>query len=51
FFPNTLVNAVNTPPWQTLLPRIGDAMMTHLLLHTSLFISLSDGCYYQVAGE
>jgi hypothetical protein len=37
--------------WQLLLARVGDALMLHLLLHTSIFLWLPNNNYVQVAGK
>jgi hypothetical protein len=50
FFPNTLVNWVKSYTWETLLNRIGDGFMFHLLLDTILFFPLENSCYAQITG-
>lgn len=51
FYPNTIVNTLkNKKEWNTLLSRIGTDSMLHLLLYTSIFVSLPNRCYYQVSG-
>ncbi|TPX70653.1 hypothetical protein SpCBS45565_g01623 [Spizellomyces sp. 'palustris'] len=50
FFPNTIVNYVKAPVWEMLLGRIGVRAMTDLLLNTTMFMTLQDGCYVQISG-
>ncbi|KAF8440399.1 hypothetical protein L210DRAFT_855999, partial [Boletus edulis BED1] len=50
-FINTVVTALHGPEWEVLLQRIGADAMMHLLLKTSLFISLPNGCLCQLTGE
>ncbi|KAI9572043.1 hypothetical protein HD554DRAFT_2015284, partial [Boletus coccyginus] len=50
-FINTVVTALNGPEWELTLHRIGADAMLHLLLNTSLFISLPNECLCQLTGE
>ncbi|KAJ3398804.1 hypothetical protein HDV05_002300 [Chytridiales sp. JEL 0842] len=50
FFPNTVVNHLKSPLWETLLSRIGDYLMTYLLTCTSLFVATRNNCCFQVSG-
>jgi hypothetical protein len=50
FFPNTIVNFVKRPMWETLLSRIGDTLMFYLLYHCFMFVQLPNNCYFQVSG-
>ncbi|KAI8614536.1 hypothetical protein BC830DRAFT_1065393 [Chytriomyces sp. MP71] len=50
-WPNSIVTLVKSPTWTALLDRIGVSAMTHLLLHTSMFCALPNGCYFQMTGE
>ena len=50
FYPNTLVNVLQTPLWERVLTCIGDELMLHLLINCSIFIKLDNGCYMQVSG-
>ncbi|KIM40519.1 hypothetical protein M413DRAFT_73071 [Hebeloma cylindrosporum] len=51
YFINTVVTAFQAPEWTTLLTRIGEGPMLHLLTETSIFLSLPNGCLCQLAGE
>jgi hypothetical protein len=42
---------VQSPEWQQLLARIGDTLMLHLLLHTSIFLPLPNNSFLQVVGK
>jgi hypothetical protein len=46
----TMETLVSSPSWQLLLGRIGDVLLSHLLVHTSLFVPLGAGNYLQVRG-
>eukprot|EP00736_Rhodelphis_marinus_P002063 Rmarinus@m.28339 len=48
--PNTTTRLLTMPVWEQLLSRIGDAVMTHLLLNTALFCLLENECLLQVTG-
>ena len=48
--PNTTTDLLKGEPWQLLLSRIGDTLMLYLLMHTSLFLPLPNGCFLQVTG-
>jgi telomerase reverse transcriptase len=50
-FINTVVTALHGPEWELMLQRIGADAMLHLLLNTSLFISLPNECLCQLTGE
>ena len=47
---NTLVDWLLSPPWKLLHSRIGDTLMLYLLLHVSMFVSLPNGCCFQLTG-
>ncbi|KAJ3343491.1 hypothetical protein HDU93_008150 [Gonapodya sp. JEL0774] len=49
-FPNTLVNEVKRPAWESLLMCTGDALMTWLLTSLYVFVPLPNGCFYQLIG-
>ncbi|XP_063933473.1 telomerase reverse transcriptase-like isoform X2 [Zophobas morio] len=49
-FPNTLVTFLKTREWELLLSRIGENFMFYLLLHTSMFLELSNGSFMQICG-
>ncbi|BDA46320.1 probable telomerase reverse transcriptase [Coccomyxa sp. Obi] len=49
--PNTTTDLLKGEPWQLLLSRIGDTLMLYLLMHTSLFLPLPNGCFLQVTGS
>lgn len=48
-FPNTTVNVIRSPPWETLLSRIGDDLMFSLLRHHAVLQRLPNRCYMQVS--
>ncbi|KAF5359331.1 hypothetical protein D9756_003256 [Leucocoprinus leucothites] len=48
---NTVLTALLSQQWETLLRRVGIAMMLHLLMETSIFVSLPNGCLCQMTGE
>lgn len=50
-FVNTIITALQAPEWETLLQRIGADAMLHLLLKTSIFVSLPNECLCQLTGE
>ena len=37
--------------WGLLLAHIGDSLMLYLLIHSSIFIQMANGCYLQVTGQ
>ena len=47
---NTTTDLLKGEAWQLLLSRIGDTLMLFLLMHTSLFLPLPNGCFLQVTG-
>jgi len=47
---NTTTELLKGEAWQLLLSRIGDILMLYLLMHTSLFLPLPNGCFLQVTG-
>lgn len=49
-YPNTTIKILKGPAWQLLLSRIGDSLMLYLLMHVSIFLPMSNGCYLQVTG-
>ncbi|XP_063309169.1 uncharacterized protein LOC134609423 [Pelobates fuscus] len=52
FFPNTTTETVsNSILWETLLSRIGDDVMMHLLENCSLFMLVPPSCCYQISGQ
>ncbi|KAI0663882.1 hypothetical protein C8Q70DRAFT_885740, partial [Cubamyces menziesii] len=51
YFVNTMVTAMQAPHWETLLQRIGEDAMLHLLVDTSLFVSLPNDCLCQMTGN
>ncbi|XP_070542582.1 telomerase reverse transcriptase-like [Ptychodera flava] len=48
--PGVACSRFQSRPWQTLLNRVGDDIMMHLLLHTSLFMFVPPDCYVQITG-
>ncbi|KAG6908673.1 hypothetical protein DXG01_003687 [Tephrocybe rancida] len=50
YFVNTIVTALQSPEWETLLRHIGVNPMLHLLSETSIFITLPNGCLCQMTG-
>ncbi|KAF9565414.1 hypothetical protein CPC08DRAFT_630060 [Agrocybe pediades] len=50
-FLNTVITAFQAPDWEALLERIGEDAMLHLLMDTSIFIPLPNGCLCQLTGE
>lgn len=48
---NTVLTALLSQEWETLLRRVGIAIMLHLLVDTSIFVSLPNGCWCQMTGE
>ncbi|PIL35516.1 hypothetical protein GSI_02244 [Ganoderma sinense ZZ0214-1] len=51
YFVNTMVTALQAQEWETLLQRIGEDAMFHLLTETSIFASLPNGCLCQMVGD
>ncbi|KAI1796871.1 hypothetical protein LXA43DRAFT_491424 [Ganoderma leucocontextum] len=51
YFVNTMVTALQAQEWETLLQRIGEDAMFHLLTETSIFASLPNGCLCQMTGD
>ncbi|CDO70652.1 hypothetical protein BN946_scf184756.g19 [Trametes cinnabarina] len=51
YFVNTIVTALQAPEWESLLNRIGEEAVFHLLTETSIFVSLPNGCLCQVTGD
>ncbi|KAG6812970.1 hypothetical protein H0H92_015089 [Tricholoma furcatifolium] len=51
YFVNTIVTALQSPEWDTLLQRIGLIAMLRLLGETSVFVSLPNGCFCQMTGQ
>ncbi|KAK9848089.1 hypothetical protein WJX84_003693 [Apatococcus fuscideae] len=39
------------PAWGLLLSCIGDSLLLYLLLHSSIFVQMANGCYLQVSGQ
>lgn len=50
-FVNTIITALQALEWETLLQRIGADAMLHLILKTSVFVSLPNECLCQLSGE
>lgn len=48
---NTSAPLLWAEPWQRLLGRVGDALMSHLLTHAAIFAPLPNGNYLQLAGR
>jgi hypothetical protein len=48
--PNTQLNELRRRPFTTLLSRIGDALLTYLLVHCVLLIRLKNRCFVQLSG-
>ncbi|KAM8967022.1 telomerase reverse transcriptase [Pelodytes ibericus] len=52
FFPNPTTVTVSTSIlWETLLSRVGDDVMMHLLENCSLFMLVPPSCCYQISGK
>ena len=47
---NTTTAQLHGQAWQLLLSRVGDTLMLFLLMHTSLFLPLPNGCHLQATG-
>ncbi|XP_066441060.1 telomerase reverse transcriptase isoform X3 [Eleutherodactylus coqui] len=51
YFPNpTTTTIISSVLWETLLSRVGDDVMMHLLEHCSLFMKVPPNCFYQMCG-
>ncbi|KAI8822065.1 uncharacterized protein EV422DRAFT_416045 [Fimicolochytrium jonesii] len=50
YFPNTIINILKAECWQNLLRRIGFEMMCDLLLNTTMFLCMPNGCVVQLTG-
>ncbi|XP_068092548.1 telomerase reverse transcriptase isoform X3 [Hyperolius riggenbachi] len=51
YFPNPTTTTLSTSLlWETLLSRVGDEVMMHLLRDCSLFALVPTNCYYQISG-
>lgn len=50
YSPNTTIKLLTGPAWQLLLSRIGDTLMLHLLMHTTLFTPVFNGSLLQLSG-
>ncbi|KAL5006466.1 hypothetical protein ScPMuIL_015272 [Solemya velum] len=48
--PNNSVSKLQYNVWKTLLSRIGDILMSHLLENTSIFLEVAETCYIQLTG-
>ncbi|XP_073405966.1 telomerase reverse transcriptase isoform X2 [Dendrobates tinctorius] len=52
FFPNPTTATISTSVlWETLLSRVGDDVMMHLLENCSLFMRVPPSCCYQMCGQ
>jgi len=49
--PNSALQLVCTRTWQKLHERVGSDLFRHLLLHTSVFVELDNGIFFQVCGR
>lgn len=49
--PNTIVNNLLSKDWCLLLDRIGESVMSHLLIHTCMFQALENNCLLQISGK
>jgi hypothetical protein len=50
-FPNTLLNILKNKHFQSLSLQIGENAIKYLLIHTSLFVKIDKGCFYQICGD
>ncbi|KAM5157302.1 telomerase reverse transcriptase isoform 2-T2 [Mantella aurantiaca] len=51
YYPNSTTTTISTSIlWETLLSRIGDSVMMHLLENCSLFMIVPPTCCYQISG-
>ena len=48
---NTTTHSLCSQPWEQLHTLVGDKVMLHLLLHTTLFQALPNGCSLQLTGS
>ncbi|KAF9446604.1 hypothetical protein P691DRAFT_611900, partial [Macrolepiota fuliginosa MF-IS2] len=48
---NTIVTALLSPEWEILLQKVGIAVVLHILVDASVFVSLPNGCLCQMTGE
>lgn len=48
--PNTVVTYLKTMSWSKIHKLIGDDVMFHLLMNTSMFLSVECNCYVQLCG-
>lgn len=46
-----VLQVLHSLAWRLLQERIGDELMLHMLLHTSIFVPLRNNNYLQVAGK
>ncbi|KAG7377602.1 hypothetical protein PHYPSEUDO_011397 [Phytophthora pseudosyringae] len=53
YYPNTLVAALKKPLWESLHQLMGDDLMTHLLLNSTIFVQLKKApdSYMQLTGK
>ncbi|XP_072009236.1 telomerase reverse transcriptase isoform X3 [Engystomops pustulosus] len=52
YFPNPSTATISTSVlWETLLSRVGDDVMMHLLENCSLFMTVPPNCFYQICGQ
>ncbi|XP_053571738.1 telomerase reverse transcriptase [Bombina bombina] len=52
YFPNPSTATISSSTlWKTLLSRIGDEVMMHMLEHCSLFMMVPPNCCYQISGQ
>ncbi|OWZ01442.1 hypothetical protein PHMEG_00027165, partial [Phytophthora megakarya] len=53
YYPNTLVDTLKKPLWESLHQLMGDDLMTHLLLNYTIFVQLKESpdSYMQLAGK
>ncbi|XP_075683115.1 telomerase reverse transcriptase isoform X2 [Rhinoderma darwinii] len=52
YFPNPTTATISTSVlWETLLSRVGDDIMMHLLENCSLFMRVPPNCCYQMCGQ
>ncbi|CAK9255929.1 unnamed protein product [Sphagnum jensenii] len=47
---STSMEVVNSQSWVTLLSRVGDETMLHILSHSAIFVPLPNHCFLQVTG-
>lgn len=51
YHPNSTTKSLKQPAWELLLKRVGEPLMTHLLVHCAIFVPLSNNCHLQVSGR